>query len=260
MCGGGGGDTNAAANAAAEARASEERRQARYQEGLDNINRLYDYGETRAPGSENPAWVAWNERRQSGAGGMWGAGVEPPRYLTGSGWVRTSRPYDQAFYDERSQVYRDFALPQVEEQASRTHRELEYWLARQGLTRSSVAGEKQRDFELEDGRARQGVEQQAQDYGAQARADVAAARQAAVSALQATNDPSAALTIARDRIGTINTPPAFSPIGSLFSNTLATIGATGAYMRDQSGGYRPGDGVRYYGASGGGSVRNVGGG
>jgi hypothetical protein len=188
--------------AAAEARAAENARQARYQQGLSAIDRLFTTGEI-----QNPDGTTTN----------------------------TGAAFNDNFYNSRSQAYRDFANPQMQEQADRTGRELEYWLARRRLTRSSVAGEKQRDFDLERGRAAQGIEMTAQDLGATARNDVANARSQAVAALTQSNDPSAALSVARERVGAIATPSAYNPIGNLFANTMASIGSGYSGWQDYQG-------------------------
>jgi len=160
----------------------------------------------------------------------------------------TGVAFNDEFYNRRAQAYRDFANPQMQEQADRTQRELEYWLARRRLTNSSVAGERQRDFDLERGRAAQGIEMTAQDLVGQARGDVASARQQAVAALTASNDPSAALSVARERVGAINTPSAFNPVGNLFGNTMAMIGSGVSGYRDATSPQSSG-GANLYGST-----------
>jgi len=256
MCAsGGGGGGDAAAAAAADARRREEERQARFNEGMEAIDRLFTRGEVR---NENPAWTEWNRQYGGGGnalGGLFGGVTRPGAPPAPERWVWTPSgvAFNDQFYNQRAQAYRDFAMPQVEEQAERARQEMEFALARQRLTRSSVAGDRQRDFGLERGRALQGVEMTATDLIGQARGDVASARAQAVNALTASNDPQAALSVARERVGAVSTPPSFNPMGTLFANTLASAGAgIGGYrdMQSQQQGASKG-GASLYGASSG---------
>lgn len=262
MCKGGGGGAAAAESqrAAEEARQREEERQRNYSMGLQDIDRLFTQGvATRR--TENPAWAAW-QAGQGTEANDYSEGrepaPEPPRFIEAG--ESTGVAFNDDFFNARGQAYRDWATPQVEDQWADTRRELEFWLARRGLTNSTVAADRYADAETEYGRVRQGIDDEANNLAASARTDVANARAGAVSALTASNDPTAGLSVARDRVGALSTQPTFSPLGTLFANTLGSIGAGAAGVRDirdanreQTGGV----GARLYSGGGGGSAQNV---
>jgi hypothetical protein len=259
MCGAkGGGDAAAESRRVAEeARQREEDRQRQLSMGLQDIDGLFTRGvATRR--TENPAWADWQAGR--GANGGPAEGPEPQRYIEST--ENTGVAFDDNFFARRGQAYRDWATPQVEDQWADTRRELEFWLARRGLTNSTVAADRYADAETEYGRVRQGIDDEANNLAASARTDVANARAGAVQALTTSNDPTASLSVARDRIGALSTQPTFSPLGTLFGNTLASIGAGVAGVRDarDAAAERNRGSVTarlYTGAEGGGSARNV---
>lgn len=132
--------------------------------------------------------------------------------------------FDDAFFDSRAQGYRDYALPQLEEQWTNTLRDLTYALSRSGMLNSSVAAEKQAEAKRMYDRYKQQIESQAANYAAQARGDVERNRGDLVAQLNATADPTAAANAAMARAQSLTAMPAFSPLGQLFADFTEGLG------------------------------------
>lgn len=133
--------------------------------------------------------------------------------------------FDQSFYDKRAQDFTDYATPEMNRQYGDARRDLVFALSRAGLTNSSVAATRLADLERDYGTRKQEVVDQARGYSQQARADVEQARSNLIGQAQATADSSVAANSALNEANRLRVAPSFSPIGMLFANTAAGIGA-----------------------------------
>jgi hypothetical protein len=128
--------------------------------------------------------------------------------------------FDNKFYDQQSQNYLDFAMPQVNQQYGDATRGLGYALARQGIGASSEGnrryGNLLQDYQLN----RQGVVDKSRDVAATARSNIEAARSGVIQDLYSTADPAAAAKSALSKAQYLAVPQAPSAVGQLFVNAL----------------------------------------
>lgn len=128
----------------------------------------------------------------------------------------TFAQFDDGFFSQREQAYKDYALPQVDEQWQKATKELTYALSRGGNLQSGVAGERMGEAQREYERAKQQVADRAKQYGNEARGDVERNRSDLVSQLNSIADPEAAAQGAITRAKLLTAVPAFQPVGDLF--------------------------------------------
>lgn len=133
--------------------------------------------------------------------------------------------FDDGFFGRQSQAYMDFANPQAEDQYGRARRDLIFALARAGTTNSSTAARRLTDLERDYGLRRQEIADQARGYAQETRANVEQARSNLIAQAQATGDASVAANSALNEANRLRATPTFSPLGALFVNTAAGIGA-----------------------------------
>ena len=155
----------------------------------------------------------------------------------------TFKQFGPDFYDRRKQAFNESAMPQLNDQFQKTKEQLQYNLARSGLTDSSVRsaneGEMQRQMDVN----KAAVAGQAQDYANQARQQVEQNRSELVGQLNATGDAQAAAQGALSRAAIAQAQPAVSPLGMMFQNTTGLLG-----QASQAGAYNPAaPGLRAYG-------------
>lgn len=132
--------------------------------------------------------------------------------------------FDDNYYAGRAQAYGDYALPQLERQATDAHRALIFALSRHSNLDSSAAIDQNRRLNLDENQARIDVANQGENVANQARTDVENTRSGVVSQLNATGDDSAASAAALRDTQRLDMPQGFSPLGNLFANALATAG------------------------------------
>lgn len=149
--------------------------------------------------------------------------------------------FDDAFFNQRAKDYSNYATPQVNQQYHQTAANLAYALARGGQSNSSEAARQSGAFESENALARQQIADAATGQSQQARQDVETNRNSLINQLNATSNPSLAAAGSMREAATLAMRPGFSPIGNLFQNTSATLGAA------NQGGYYGGPGLNAYG-------------
>jgi hypothetical protein len=133
--------------------------------------------------------------------------------------------FNDDFFEGRRKAYVDYALPQLDEQWADAQQELTYALQRGSLLNSSAGAEKLADARRDYDRQKQAIEATGMDYSNQARGDVERNRSDIIAQLNATADPSAAAQAAANRAAMLSASPAFQPLGQLFQNITANIGA-----------------------------------
>lgn len=146
------------------------------------------------------------------------------RLTQGRGNIDTTfAEFDDPYYEGRSKAYSDFAMPQLEEQFGTQKKKLIYALSRGGLLNSSSAAQKNRDLQSEYDRNRQLITSRGEQYGTDARRDVANSRAQLLSVLSSTEDPTTVANEAVRQAQTLRAQPSFDPLGSLFSDIAGTI-------------------------------------
>lgn len=150
----------------------------------------------------------------------------------------TFKQFNPDFYDRRKQAVLETTMPQLNDQFQKTKEQLQYNLARSGLTDSSVRaaneGEMQRQMDVN----KAAVAGQAQDYANQARQQIEQNRSELVGQLNATGDAQAAAQGALSRASIAAAQPGVTPLGMMFQNTTGLLGAAsqaGAYDRRAPG-------------------------
>lgn len=137
----------------------------------------------------------------------------------------TFAKFDDGFYQGRERAFVDYANPQLDDQYARAREKLIFALADAGTTRSSVAAQKLADLERDYGLRKIEVADQARGYAQQARGDVESARGDLIRQATATGDAALAGTAATNEASRLASAQVFSPLGQVFQNVGAGIGA-----------------------------------
>ena len=154
---------------------------------------------------------AYDEEFQQGmAGGLY-TGVED------------MEGYGDAFYDKAYKAQLDYAMPQVDRQFQDAQRELQFALARQGLSASSQAGQLQADLARQRDLAIQGEQDKANTVRQKQRSAVEEERSNLTQMLQQTGDVGSTLNAAAARKGIIESAPAIEEVGPLFQNSTGAL-------------------------------------
>lgn len=141
-------------------------------------------------------------------------------------------PFNDEYFGGLRQSYLDFALPQLDRQFKDAEERLLLAIAdTSGNPYGSLLNTRRQRL-LDDYNAQLGlIQDTAREQEARAREMVANARQELYGQAQATADPNAAVTAARERVGALQTPPAYSPLGNLFASLLEGIATTAEAAR-----------------------------
>ncbi len=131
--------------------------------------------------------------------------------------------YQPEFYDKAYQAQLDYALPQVDRQYADAQKNLQFALARQGLSASSQAGRLQADLARERDLAIQGVQDQASTVRQKQMAAVEDERSNLTQMLQQTGDVQSTMNAAAARKGIIESAPALEAVGPLFQNATGSL-------------------------------------
>ena len=150
----------------------------------------------------------------------------------------TFNQFNSDFYDRRRDAFTATTMPQLNDQFDKSKEQLQYNLARSGLTdssaRSANEGELQRQMDVN----KADVAGKAMDFANQARTQVEQNRADLVGQLNATGDAQAAAQGALSRAAIAANQPSISPIGMMFQNTTGLLGQAsqaGAYDRRAPG-------------------------
>lgn len=150
----------------------------------------------------------------------------------------TFKQFNSDFYDRRKQAVLDSTMPQLNDQMTKTKEQLQYNLARSGLTDSSVRSANEAEVNRQMDINKAAVAGQAQDYANQARTQVEQNRSDLIGQLNATGDAQAAAQGALSRASIASAQPSISPLGMMFQNTTGLLGQAsqaGAYNRQAPG-------------------------
>lgn len=157
--------------------------------------------------------------------------------------------FDDNFFAGRRQAALDYYQPELTKQFSDARRQLEFALARAGLTKSSVAGEQMSDLDTRFQTASADVARRAEGAAADARRQVEDQRATLLSQLEATGDTGAAANAALARSQTLRQAAvSYDPLGDIFAGVGTGVGAVMQGQRDSriremvAGAARPGGG------------------
>ncbi len=126
--------------------------------------------------------------------------------------------YDNNFFNQRAQSYRDFAIPQATRQYEQTRKSLAYSLARNGLENSSAAVNENQALTDTRNQKISDITNEAQNQSNELRGQVATQKSNLVNQLVSSANPSLAREGAVSATAGLNAPSAFQPIGGLFSD------------------------------------------
>jgi formate-dependent nitrite reductase cytochrome c552 subunit len=138
---------------------------------------------------------------------------------------RTFAQFDDSFFNNRERAYVDFAMPQASDQYDKARRDLIAALANSGLTRSSVGAQQLADLDRDYAMRRADIQDAGRSFAQEQRASVQQARSGLVSQANSIGDAAAAANSATAEASRLTAAPTFSPLGALFQNVGAGIGA-----------------------------------
>lgn len=130
----------------------------------------------------------------------------------------TFSQFDDKFYNDRAQAYRDYQTPQLNDQFADAQKQIVYALSRKGNLNSSVAGEQFGGLGKQYATNTDKVEAGAQDYAGQTRQQIEQNRNDVLTQLQASGNADAASSDALNRARSVSQGPAVAPLGMLFTN------------------------------------------
>lgn len=134
--------------------------------------------------------------------------------------------FDQAYYDNYRQQYLNLYQPDEARQYEEAQRDLGYSLANSGITRSSMAADKQGELAYNDQLEKAKIVSDASNAEQGLRNTVESEKQSVINQLYSTEDPSLAASLSQNSANAINLQtPTFTPGAQLFGAALTTVGS-----------------------------------
>ncbi len=143
----------------------------------------------------------------------------------------TFSQFNPAFYSGLAQSYVDYARPQLDDQYGDASEQLTYALTRSGSLDSSSRVNQESELRQDYNTQLQNIADQGQQYATDAEKSVESARTSLVNTLNATGDAKAASQGALAQADILSQPPAYSPLGQLFTDFTATLEQQAALER-----------------------------
>lgn len=131
---------------------------------------------------------------------------------------QTFEGFTPDFFNQRSQDYINFAMPELQSQYGDNFRSIMYNMANRGLTRSSVADQAKSDLNVTAGKAAQQIADTGRSQAQQLQRDVENSRQSAIEMLHQSANPGEAVQSAISSASQFRTPSSFAPLSNMFSN------------------------------------------
>lgn len=125
--------------------------------------------------------------------------------------------YTPAFYRQREQAYKDYALPQEAAQYRDAQESLTKSLAERGVSNSSMAKKDWSSLFRQHGAAQQGIAESAVDQANALRSNILNSKQGVLGQLYSSADPGNASAQAAAVASTYQQPSAFTPLNNTFS-------------------------------------------
>ena len=126
--------------------------------------------------------------------------------------------FNNDWFNQRRQDYLNYATPQAIRQFQNTRNNLAYSLARNGLSKSGAAVNENQALETEKNQRLSDIANEGQNQANEARSQVAAQKANVTNQLVSSADPSLARESAASATAGLSAPPAYQPIGQLFSD------------------------------------------
>lgn len=133
--------------------------------------------------------------------------------------------FDDDWLRGREEAFASYYTPQVSRQFDDARRALIFALSDAGTLNSSVAGDRMARLESDYANRKVELANEARTYRQQVRGEVEGARGEALENLQRSGDAGQAVFQASQRAASFGAAPSFSPLGQVFQNAAAGIGA-----------------------------------
>jgi hypothetical protein len=134
--------------------------------------------------------------------------------------------FNDDFYNQRSQSYLDFAMPQLDRQYQDQMRQLTAALARSGNLNSSLRGDLMGQLQREYDTGKLSLADQARGFSDQARTGVSAAQARLMESNAQLADPGMIRNSAMAEAQGLQANPQFANLGQLLSNLSANVGGS----------------------------------
>lgn len=142
--------------------------------------------------------------------------------------------FDNNYFDNLGKSYTEFARPQLDQQFGDAREKLTFALARNGTLDSSMRSEQNADVQREYDKNLLDITDKGREYQTTARNNVENARGDLISMLQVTGDAQGASNAALSRAQTLSAPPAYSPLGQLFTDFTSGLAQQAAFERAEA--------------------------
>ncbi len=141
--------------------------------------------------------------------------------------------FDDNFFNQRAQSFKDFAMPQLDRQYQDQMRQLTAALARSGNLNSSVRGDLMGQLQREYDTGKLSLAEQARGFADQARTGVSAAQARLMESNAQLADPGMIRNSAMAEAQGLMANPQFAQLGQLLSNLSANVGPAGTRPTNQ---------------------------
>lgn len=122
------------------------------------------------------------------------------------------------FYQGATSAYRNWAVPQLQQQYQQTQNQLQAKLANQGLGKSSIAQDLSNQLQTAQQQAQEQIASQGLSQSQQLQQQVAQEKSNLIGQAQSATDPLAVSKQATAAAGSLQLPSSFQPLGNLFQN------------------------------------------
>lgn len=153
--------------------------------------------------------------------------------------------FTPAYFEKQAANYRNYAMPQLQDQHKDAAKQLVFALDRRGALDSSSRASQEAELERKRALEETAIKDRARDYSTTARANIEGARGDLISTLNATGDAEGAVRSANARAQVLSAVPGYSPLASMFDSFTAGLGMQAAAEKAFSygGGPKPALGV-----------------
>jgi len=131
--------------------------------------------------------------------------------------------FDDNFYNNRSQAYQDYAMPELDNQYKDSMRKLVAALARSGNLQSSVRAEKMTALDEDYAKRKLDIQNTGTDYANQARSAVDNSRANLITQNLNLADPNAISANALANANSLAQMPSFSPLGTMLADVTSGL-------------------------------------
>ena len=148
--------------------------------------------------------------------------------------------YDDDFYTTQRQNYLDYANPQIEEQFTDAMDELRFALARQGISRSSVAADRKKKAQKALDREQTAANLRGKKFSDDIKVKIEQARGTTLDDAGSLADADAAAALATTSAAANAAPPAYEPLYDIFRDITKGLSTQADLERRRSARYDSG--------------------